>query len=288
MLALDSPRWKQLRHAYGTAEHIPALIRAIIAEDEPSHSENLAAMRAAPTPWEEVYNSLCHQYSIYSATYAAFPHLVLAAERSGNLVKRLETLVLTGAICAFGTPEDAVPSDLSGAFDDAMAKMRLMSHSILREAFHTKLLVRYPLAYLIQAFAALRFGQDPAVCALDRLEDSNCEIEAECPACGTYMLVDMTATPAAMLVDDRGRPDAEHKVPGAVDRSALEKELEQGFYMLDQTPEDSWGPGYAVQIAAALASRSDDEVLSARILNLHATVRCPACNGSFKLTEGLL
>lgn len=33
MLSLDSPRWKELRQAYGTAEAVPDLLRAMEEED---------------------------------------------------------------------------------------------------------------------------------------------------------------------------------------------------------------------------------------------------------------
>src|SRR6185369_55927 len=157
MLALDSPRWKELRHAYGSAEAIPTLLKHIAAEREPAYSVDLAAMRAAPSPWEEVYNSLCHQYSIYPATYAAFPHLVAIAQE-GTLGNRLETLLLSGAICAYGMTEGDVPIDLLAPFDAAIDTMKELSREIVKEAERQSRFEKYPLPYLIQAVLALRFG----------------------------------------------------------------------------------------------------------------------------------
>lgn len=39
MLDLNSSRWSELRHAYGTAEHVPDLLRALAAETEPRYSD---------------------------------------------------------------------------------------------------------------------------------------------------------------------------------------------------------------------------------------------------------
>src|SRR6516164_8973160 len=145
MLSLDSPKWKEFRTAYGSAERIPALVRAIAEEKEVSYSRDLAEMRRNPSPWEEVYNHLCHQYSICLATYAAFPHLVSIAEQ-GNLGKQLEALTLSGAICAFGEmgEEDTVTEELLEPFETAMKKMKQMSLDIVRRAVDEKRLENYP------------------------------------------------------------------------------------------------------------------------------------------------
>lgn len=67
MLSLDNPRWSELRHAYGAASDIPALLRQL--ESFPSSSgEN--------EPWFTLWSALAHQGDIYSASFAAVPHIV--------------------------------------------------------------------------------------------------------------------------------------------------------------------------------------------------------------------
>src|SRR4051794_24279697 len=114
MVALDSPRWKELQHAYGSAEDVPALLRALAAEATPRFSEHPAEARNNPTPWDEVYSSLCHQTSASSATYAAFPHIVEIAESSG-VSMRVEVLLLAGTIQIHNN-RDNVPNDLVADF----------------------------------------------------------------------------------------------------------------------------------------------------------------------------
>ena len=69
MLQLDDARWAELRHAYGPATDIPALLVQL---------ENPATPRSkdAPDPWFMLWSSLAHQGDIYSASFATVPHVV--------------------------------------------------------------------------------------------------------------------------------------------------------------------------------------------------------------------
>ena len=289
MLSLDSPKWKEFRTAYGSAERIPALVRAIAEEKEVSYSRDLAEMRRNPSPWEEVYNHLCHQYSICLATYAAFPHLVSIAEQ-GNLGKQLEALTLSGAICAFGEmgEEDTVTEELLEPFETAMKKMKQMSLDIVRRAVAEKRLENYPLPYLLQSVLAIRFGKHVVVQSLDHLVDKDCELEGECPECGSYMIIEVRDVPATKPVDEKGRPDVKRRIPGVVDQAAHALELEEGQRLIADTSEYSWKADDVVAIGAALALAFDDKSLSTRIFNLHSKITCPACKHQFRITEGIL
>ena len=66
--------WSALRHAYGAAGDIPALLaRARVAPPPVDYKSE---------PWFTLWSSLYHQDDIYSASVAAVPELVaLAAER---------------------------------------------------------------------------------------------------------------------------------------------------------------------------------------------------------------
>ena len=68
MIALDSPRWSQLTHAYGTAEDIPQLLSQL--ESFPPHSDY------RDEPWFSLWSALCHQGDVYPASFAAVPHIV--------------------------------------------------------------------------------------------------------------------------------------------------------------------------------------------------------------------
>ena len=68
MLSLNDPRWAELQHAYGSAANVPALLRQ--AESMPEYRSYKSE------PYYTLCSSLCHQGSIYTASYAAVPHLV--------------------------------------------------------------------------------------------------------------------------------------------------------------------------------------------------------------------
>jgi hypothetical protein len=72
MLLLDDPRWGQLSHAYGPAVDTPSLLRQL-ADKTGQHQDY------ADEPWFTLWSSLCHQGDVYSASYAATPHIVQIA-----------------------------------------------------------------------------------------------------------------------------------------------------------------------------------------------------------------
>lgn len=69
MLSLDSPRWGELQHAYGWAADIPLLLKQL-AEVPTSEDDK--------EPWLSIWSALAHQGDVYSASFAAVPHVVEA------------------------------------------------------------------------------------------------------------------------------------------------------------------------------------------------------------------
>lgn len=106
--ALISPmtEWSQLTHAYGTAEDVPGLLKA-----------------AGPDPegpaWNELWSRLCHQGTVYPASYAALPALAEKA-RQLTATDRTMPLLLAASIVAstdrpHGTPDpkDAYAAEIA-------------------------------------------------------------------------------------------------------------------------------------------------------------------------------
>ncbi|RUL75973.1 hypothetical protein [Dyella choica] len=69
MLDLDNPRWNELKHAYGTASDIPPLLRQLAT---------LPAADGQVEPWSSLWSALAHQGDVYSASFAAVPHVIAA------------------------------------------------------------------------------------------------------------------------------------------------------------------------------------------------------------------
>ena len=72
MLPLDDPYWSELVHAYGNASDVSELLRSLAASTEPKTDYE-------QEPWYSLWSSLCHQGDVYTASYAAVPHIVKIA-----------------------------------------------------------------------------------------------------------------------------------------------------------------------------------------------------------------
>jgi hypothetical protein len=109
VLDLKSPRWVELKHAYGPAGDVPGLLRRL--ESEGADSE----------VWTEVWSALCHQYSVYTATYAAVPHVVAIAKAMPP-ARRLMHLCFVGTVaaCAHLPGAHPIPGDLRPAYEEAL------------------------------------------------------------------------------------------------------------------------------------------------------------------------
>ncbi len=79
MISLTSPKWRDLEHAYGSAEDVPELLKRLesFTPDEGYQSE----------PFFSLWSALCHQGEVYSASFAAVPHIV---EFAGNNPERAD------------------------------------------------------------------------------------------------------------------------------------------------------------------------------------------------------
>jgi len=114
LLSLDSPRWGELRHAYGAASDTPALL---------SQLKSLPDACGKSEPWFSLWSSLAHQGDVYSASFAAVPHVVGAlATAPASASFTYFQFPAWVEICRqnHGTP---VPADLEAAYLSALAEL---------------------------------------------------------------------------------------------------------------------------------------------------------------------
>lgn len=71
LLDLASPRWRELEQAYGSAEDISVLLAALYANDDDDARTEL---------WYGAWATLCPDGKVYSAAYAATPHILRIVE----------------------------------------------------------------------------------------------------------------------------------------------------------------------------------------------------------------
>jgi hypothetical protein len=83
MLALNDDAWSDLTHAHGSACDIPPRLREL--------SEFPAADSLDREPYASLWRDLLHQHHVYTASYAALPHMV---EMMGDAPDRANWCVL--------------------------------------------------------------------------------------------------------------------------------------------------------------------------------------------------
>ena len=114
MLSLDSPMWARLSTAYGPATDVPALLRQVPSAPSPSEPNS--------EPWFSLWSGLCHQSDVYTASYAAVPHILDDAARRPPR-QRIEHLHLCGYIevCRHRPASPHVPAELRSDYELALA-----------------------------------------------------------------------------------------------------------------------------------------------------------------------
>lgn len=117
MLPLDASEWSELRHAYGPAADIPALLEQLAANPRPKSDYR-------DEPWFTLWSSLCHQGDVYTASYAAVPHLVQIATDAASPIDfsffQLPACIEIARLTGRG-PD--MPSRLSAAYLDALGQL---------------------------------------------------------------------------------------------------------------------------------------------------------------------
>ncbi|WP_051740023.1 hypothetical protein [Kitasatospora sp. MBT66] len=146
--------WSQLKHAYGTAEDIPALFERLGAEPNDE-------------AWSDLWSRLCHQGSVYSASFAA---LALLADLGSEAGKDGDNaLVLAGAIA------EAADDDARDQHGAPIERLRTLAHARIRRPAEPAFYVS-----LLQTAMALD-GVPVWSSALEGLADGS--VEVFCPEC---------------------------------------------------------------------------------------------------------
>jgi hypothetical protein len=158
---MREPNWKELHHAYGSAEDIPDLLDDLDPDPE------------APV-WNDLWSRVCHQYSTFTASPHVLPFLLSAAQGWAP-ESRVMPLALAGGIVA--APE----TNLKG-FGRVVQQLRLLARDTLDRA-NLRRIDRVHVVQSLMAFDGDRvWGR-----ALERLNDG--EFAARCPACHKELYV---------------------------------------------------------------------------------------------------
>ena len=163
MLNLGSPEWGRLRHAYGSADDIPALLSRL--RHDPVNGD----------AWDDLWSALCHQSDVFDATYAALPHVVaVLATLPAEQRVPAANFVGSAVACAARGSAPPVPPELLSAYEAAQSEAdRLLLETLAVRSWGTE-----DYRVLFGALAAVR-GE--AALALDVFEAGT---EWSCTECG--------------------------------------------------------------------------------------------------------
>ena len=229
-LRLDDVRWAKLTHAYGPARDVPAMIRALAD--------------AKPDAWDDIWSALCHQGSVYTASYAAVPHIfALGATQPAKAQRAFWSFA--GAVAC--SPDAApIPDDLRDAFEAAIADAEPRAVACMVPGIAERDAI-----WLAVAITGLRRNKAIAH-AVESLADE--EHTAHCSSCRAVLSVTLTELPFEVS-DSDGRTN----------------------HLTSRSPRPE------LVAIADLVRAADLPDLADRMLALDGTVTCPACGHRFDL-----
>lgn len=246
---IDSIDWAGLSDAYGPSTTLPALLQKVEEQDEEA--------------FDALFQRLCHQGSVYSASIAAFPFLIQLAEKS-TLRLRADILGLAGAIYESPYAEH----DL----DQAEVRARLApsaNHALrLATALLPELEERIVAIYLwISAAAFSGFTAQSRV--LQGFIDD--EFTVDCPHCDRSLYIWPNEDELGTIADDPvSNPKAERI---AVVSGPIVESFQFPAYQL------------LFPLAQSNAAMQDVGIL---LPHLFGTATCPTCRASFSLMDALV
>jgi hypothetical protein len=114
VLSLESERWSELQHAYGSAKDVPILLKQL---------HGLPESNGEAEPWFSIWSALAHQGDVYPASFAAVPHVVgalaSAPSKAGEAFFQFPAWV---EICR-AKNQIKIPADLQDAYFESLAQL---------------------------------------------------------------------------------------------------------------------------------------------------------------------
>ncbi|OKJ69627.1 hypothetical protein [Streptomyces sp. CB02261] len=236
--------WPRLSHAYGSAEDIPALLARIASESEPGL-------------WNDLWSALCHQGSVYSASFAALPWLAGMAddEDRGQAVNALN---LAGAIMA-GAEQAHGAGDVRTEHSAEIATLLASVNRHLRSATHRTEYI--DLLESVLGFEGIVGWSENLAWGL-----GNEEYEVSCPGCETDLFIVLGERGFFCTAEDYALSD------GDIDARPLRP----------TTPEDLEGLGRRLHHIALTDGQQD---VAHQLTFVFGSATCPDCETEFSVAD---
>lgn len=255
MLSLDSQQWSELDHAYGSAENVPKWLRGL------ESGNRKGAL-------DEIWSALCHQYSVYSASVAAVPHIVRIAQKA-NGAFQIQLLGFVGTVAAWINPEEIeVDSTIQESYDAAVPTAGSLVFDCLtagRHDFETTV-------YLLESLAALK-----GCIGLGRILEGfvNKEFTPICPSCDRELYVWPSDSGLSTAAED----PVFHKQTPRTDVEPAQLCGSWNGIDFDCAHSLSW--------LSHLSKQAGQDKLADYLRYLFGFVTCPACKHRFNLLNRL-
>jgi hypothetical protein len=237
-LNLAMTEWASLRDAYGSAEEVPVLLTAAAA----------AGMQVGDC-WDDLWSHLCHQGTVYSASYAALPALAemsLRHKRSGYVA----ALHLAASIIAANDgPED--PALVRQRYEQELTDLRALAAANLQYAKDD--------IEFVYGLEVLMAFEDGGVWQRNLSCLANGEAEIDCPSCDEHLLVDLDGS--------------DFQVASFTDASLASTAI---------TPTE---PSATTIEGRLLALANNRPALSAKLPYLFGDTICPRCHAPFQISQ---
>lgn len=249
--------WSQLKHGYGNAADVPALLAKLSPDPRAS-------------VWEELWSRLCHQGTVYSASFAALPVLVDVAER-WKPRDRSQLLALASSILASNDVHRASRDDVLGPVEWVVPRFQRLCRESLAEAG----LGKHDFIYLLQATRAFEgdqfWGQE-----LDHLASG--EFPGTCPHCGTDLY---------LVIGEHGFfTTAEDWVPRTGSSKPGKIEPLPGIHCTPIDPNEGELPEVGRWLIERAQAAKQNEV-AGWIRRVFGSGVCPSCGGEFMVQDAI-
>ncbi len=272
MLSADSPRWAELEHAYGDATQLPTHLYELFDkqnyDDDPNHV---------------LFGCLCHQGSVYTATYAAVPHVVNALATQ-SIQSQIWLFMFLGQV-AISKDAEEIPNDLRSDFLEALQQVKPLVISAAKQ----RDIPAIDYSHLLSAVPALH-GLDTTHYIVDWLLTAH-EVCGLCEQCGEEFSVDAETLPfkarhvrqhptlapvrGAAFPENVGIQGTPHGVAMEVSPSTIPAAMWDGVIRDDN----------AMAWLTRLATSAGHSLIVEKVLALFGCLACPNCKKQVFLWE---
>jgi len=237
--------WSTFRHAYGDASDVPALLDGL--SPDPNDDS-----------WGEVWSRLCHQGTVYSASFAALPRL-LELTATWEASRRPMILALAGAIVA--------SQDVKANADQRQSAIAAMAAPFEQLALETLAWPGLPTTdFVYVAEAALAFRGD--VVWGDQLDGLNSgEFEGICPVCDAEVMLVVGEYGFFATSEEWVNRASTKRVP--ILQTSIDSLPDVGRWLYGQ------------------AEASHQRLLMEWLLYLFGSTKCPSCGAGIRVSESV-